>query len=254
MDTNLPPGLDVSPVIRVLVVDDQSLIREGLVIILDTQPDIRVVGQAGNGREAVKQVAQHKPDVVLMDIRMPLMDGIKATRQIKETHPHVQVIILTTYDEDELVFDGIRAGASGYLLKDITRRRLADAVRGAARGEAQIAPAIASQVLGEFQRMTEALRRLSPGPARADSTRANSTRTAGRILDELPPLENLTPREETILRLLTEGLTNAGIAERLHLSEGTVKNYVSEILSKLHANDRTHAVVLALKHGLIDLS
>jgi len=231
-------------VIRVLVVDDQSLIREGLAIILDTQPDIQVVGQASDGREAVKQVAQLKPDVVLMDVRMPLMDGIKATRQIKETNPHVQVIILTTYDEDELVFDGIRAGASGYLLKDITRRRLADAVRGAARGEAQIDPAIASQVLGEFQRMADALRRLSPEPARV----------ASRTLDELPPMETLTPREETILRLLTEGLTNAGIAERLYLSEGTVKNYVSEILSKLHANDRTHAVVLALKHGLIDLS
>jgi len=249
MGTGTSPGLGVSPVIRVLVVDDQSLIREGLAIILDTQPDIQVIGQASDGREAVKQVTQLKPDVVLMDVRMPLMDGIKATRQIKETHPHVQVIILTTYDEDELVFDGIRAGASGYLLKDITRRRLADAVRGAARGEAQIDPAIASQVLGEFQRMAEALRRLTPETAHVDGARA-----AGRTLDELPPLETLTPREETILRLLTEGLTNAGIAERLHLSEGTIKNYVSEILSKLHANDRTHAVVLALKHGLIDLS
>jgi DNA-binding NarL/FixJ family response regulator len=230
--------------IRVLVVDDQALVREGLAIILDAQPDISVVGQAEEGRQAVKLTAQLNPDVVLMDIRMPLMDGIKATRQIKETHPQTQVVILTTYSEDELIFDGLRAGAVGYLLKDITRRQLAEAVRGAARGEAQIDPAIASQVLTEFQRMANALRRLGGQASRA--TRLGAS--------DLPPLETLTPREETILGLLTEGLTNAGIAARLHLSEGTIKNYVSEILSKLHANDRTHAVVLAIKHGILDLS
>jgi DNA-binding NarL/FixJ family response regulator len=231
--------------VRVLVVDDQSLIREGLAIILDTQPDLEVVGQAENGREAVKLADQLKPDVILMDIRMPLMDGIKATRQIKETHPQIQILILTTYNEDELIFDGFRAGAVGYLLKDITRRGLADAVRGAARGEAQIDHAIASQVLAEFQRMASALQRLSPDAAGAAKSRATL---------EQPPMETLTPREETILQLLTEGLTNAGIAARLHLTEGTVKNYVSEILSKLHANDRTHAVVLAIRHGLIDIT
>jgi DNA-binding NarL/FixJ family response regulator len=230
---------------RVLIVDDQSLIREGLAIILDTQPDLQVVGQAGNGREAVKLAGQLVPDVILMDIRMPMMDGIKATRQIIESHPEIKVLILTTYNEDDLVFDGFRAGAIGYLLKDITRRGLAEAVRGAARGEAQIDPAIASLVLTEFQRMAKALQRLSPTTTRATTDRATA---------EWPPMETLTPREETILQLLTEGLTNAGIAERLYLSEGTVKNYVSEILSKLHANDRTHAVVLAIRHGLIDLS
>jgi DNA-binding NarL/FixJ family response regulator len=172
------------------------------------------------------------------------MDGIKATRQVLESHPEIKVLILTTYNEDDLVFDGFRAGAVGYLLKDITRHALAQAVRGAARGEAQIDPAIASQVLAEFQRMANALQRLSPSAPRV---------TASRATAELAPMETLTPREETILQLLTEGLTNAGIAERLHLSEGTVKNYVSEILSKLHANDRTHAVVLAIRHGLIDL-
>jgi DNA-binding NarL/FixJ family response regulator len=238
-------GQSVLPAIRVLVVDDQALVREGLAIILDAQPDLQVVGQAEDGRQAVKLANQLAPDVVLMDIRMPLMDGIKATRQIKETHPRTQVVILTTYDEDELVFEGLRAGASGYLLKDITRGQLAEAVRGAARGEAQIDPAIASQVLAEFQRMANALRRFGqqqPGLS-TDATPS-----------DLPPMETLTPREETILHLLTEGLTNAGIAARLYLSEGTVKNYVSEILSKLHANDRTHAVVLAIKHGLLDLS
>lgn len=230
--------------IRVLLVDDQALIREGLAIILGAQPDIKVVGQAADGQEGVGLAGRLQPDVILMDIKMPRMDGIKATRQIKEDLPETPIIILTTYAEDELVFEGIRAGASGYLLKDITRDQLAEAVRGAARGEAQIDPAVAAQVLAEFQRMANVLRR----PARQSPTPSKETET------ELPPIEALTPREETILRLLTEGLTNAGIAARLHLSEGTVKNHVSEILSKLHANDRTHAVVLALKRGLLDLA
>ena len=229
--------------IRVLLVDDQALIREGLTIILDAQPDIKVAGQAADGQEAVGLAVQLQPDVILMDIKMPRMDGIKATRRIKEDLPETPIVILTTYAEDELVFEGIRAGALGYLLKDITRDQLVEAVRGASRGEAQIAPAIAAQVLAEFQRMSNVLR----------PTRQTPTPTAEATAD-LPPMEALTPREETILRLLTEGLTNAGIAARLHLSEGTVKNHVSEILSKLHANDRTHAVVLAIKRGLLDLT
>jgi DNA-binding NarL/FixJ family response regulator len=230
--------------IRVLVVDDQSLIREGLTIILDSQSDIRVVGQAADGREAISLASRLQPDVILMDIKMPRMDGIKATRQIKEEYAKTQIIILTTYAEDELVFEGIRAGASGYLLKGITRDQLVEAVRGAAQGEAQIDPAVAAQVLAEFQRMANALRRHTLRPPT----------TADEAVTDLPPMEALTPREETILHLLTEGLTNAGIAARLHLSEGTVKNHVSEILSKLHANDRTHAVVLAIKRGLLDLT
>lgn len=229
--------------IRVLLVDDQSLIREGLTIILDAQPDVRVVGQAADGREAIDLAGQLRPDVILMDIKMPRLDGIQATRQIKGKFPTTPIIILTTYAEDELVFEGIRAGASGYLLKDITRDKLVEAVRGAVRGEAQIDPAVAAQVLAEFQRMSNALRRSVPrSPAPTDDATV-----------DLPSIEALTPREETILRLLTEGLTNAGIASRLHLTEGTVKNHVSEILTKLHANDRTHAVVLAIKRGLLDL-
>jgi DNA-binding NarL/FixJ family response regulator len=235
--------------VRVVVVDDQSLVREGLAIILDAQPDIEVVGQAGGGHEAIALAGRLSPDVMLMDIKMPRMNGITATREIKRQRPGIQILILTTYSEDELVFEGIRAGACGYLLKDITREELARAVRGAARGEAQIDPAVASQVLGEFQRMADVLAR------RGGSTPAEREQAVPRagVLDELPPMEELTPREETILELLTEGLTNAGIAARLHLSEGTVKNYVSEILSKLQANDRTHAVVLAIKRGLLNL-
>jgi len=230
--------------IRVLLVDDQALIREGLAIILEAQSDIKVVGQAADGREAIDLARRLQPDVILMDIKMPRLDGIQATRRIKEDLPTTPIIILTTYADDELVFEGIRAGASGYLLKDITRDQLAEAVRGAVRGEAQIDPAVASQVLKEFQRMANLLRRSAP-PTPAPTE---------EVSEDLPPMEALTPREETILRLLTEGLTNAGIAARLHLSEGTVKNHVSEILSKLHANDRTHAVVLAIKRGLLDVT
>jgi DNA-binding NarL/FixJ family response regulator len=236
--------------VRVIVVDDQALIREGLAIILDAQPDIRVVGQADDGQEAIDLANRLKPDVVLMDIKMPRVNGIKATRQIKADCPETKILILTTYSDDELVFEGIRAGASGYLLKDITRDKLAEAVRGAALGEAQIDPAVASQVLAEFQRMANVLRRRSPQPSESDEPAAASVPQT----DSLLPVEALTPREETILRLLTEGLTNAGIAAKLHLSEGTVKNYVSEILSKLQANDRTHAVVLAIKRGLLDVT
>jgi DNA-binding NarL/FixJ family response regulator len=228
--------------IRVMLADDQPLIREGLAIILNTQPDIQVVGQASDGREAIELAQRTKPDVILMDIKMPHLDGIEATRQINKTQPDIPIIILTTFSEDELVFEGIRAGASGYLLKDITRNQLAEAVRGAAQGEAQIDPAVAAQVLTEFQRMSDIVRRRTP---QLDQARINK---------DWPYIEELTPREETILKLLTEGLTNAGIAQRLSLSEGTVKNYVSEVLSKLHANDRTHAVVLAIKRGLLDIS
>jgi len=236
--------------IRVVLVDDQELIREGLAIILGAQPDIDIVGQAADGREAIEVANRLLPDVILMDIRMPRLDGIKATRHIKNAHQEVQILILTTYSDDELVFEGIRAGASGYLLKDITRGELAEAVRGAARGEARVDPAVASKVLAEFQRMANVLRRHSPqAPEVQDRTVPSASPP-----QDLPPLEALSPREEAILRLLTEGLTNAGIAARLHLSEGTVKNYVSEILSKLQANDRTHAVVLAIRRGLLDIT
>lgn len=234
--------------IRIAIVDDQALIREGLAIILGAHADIEIVGQASDGAEAVRVADETKPDLLLMDIKMPHLDGIAATRQIKQRHPEMQILILTTYSEDELVFEGIRAGASGYLLKDITRDKLANAVRGAARGEAQIDPAVASQVLAEFQRMASVLRRRGGPPAELTARPGATSR-----YPDVPPMEELTPREEAVLKLLTEGLTNAGIAARLHLSEGTVKNYVSEILGKLQANDRTHAVVLAIRRGLLDV-
>lgn len=222
--------------IRVLLADDQDIIRTGLTIILNHQQDLEVIGQAADGVEAIELAKKLQPDVILMDIKMPRMNGIQATRQIVSALPKTQIIILTTYDTDDWVFDGIRAGAIGYLLKDASGDNLADAVRGALRGESQIDPTVARKVLREFQHLT-APQRSSVSPA---------------VIDE-EPLERLTDREEAVLRLLAAGLSNKEIATQLSLSEGTVKNHISVILAKLHANDRTQAVLTALKRGLVDL-
>ena len=221
--------------IRVLLADDQDIIRTGLTIILNHQADIEVVGQAADGVEAVELAKQLQPDVILMDIKMPRLNGIQATRQIMAALPKTQIIILTTYDTDDWVFDGIRAGAVGYLLKDTSGDNLAEAVRGALRGESQMDPTVARKVLREFQHVTAANKVVTP-PA-----------------PEEEPLEKLTDREEEILKLLAAGLSNKEIAQQLSLSEGTVKNHISAILAKLHANDRTQAVLTALKRGLVDL-
>jgi DNA-binding NarL/FixJ family response regulator len=220
--------------IRVMLADDQDIIRTGLTIILNHQPDIEVVAQAANGLEAVEAAKRLQPDVILMDIKMPHLNGIQATRQIVAALPKTQIIILTTYDTDDWVFDGIRAGAVGYLLKDTSGDNLADAVRGALRGESQIDPTVARKVLREFQQVTT--RRVPSQPPAEEE-----------------PLEQLTDREEEVLKLLAAGLANKEIAGQLSLSEGTVKNHISAILAKLHANDRTQAVLTALKRGLVDL-
>jgi DNA-binding NarL/FixJ family response regulator len=227
--------------IRVLLADDQDIIRTGLTIILNHQADLEVIGQAADGLEAVEAAKQLHPDVILMDIKMPHLNGIQATRQIVAALPKTQIIILTTYDTDDWVFDGIRAGAIGYLLKDTSGDNLAEAVRGALRGESQIDPTVARKVLREFQQLTT--RR---------STASQSTATPQPVVEE-EPLERLTDREEEVLKLLAGGLANKEIAQQLSLSEGTVKNHISAILTKLHANDRTQAVLTALKRGLVDL-
>jgi DNA-binding NarL/FixJ family response regulator len=222
--------------VRVLLVDDQQIVRQGLATILKYASGIEVVGQARDGEEAVAQARNLKPDVVFMDLKMPRLGGIPATRQICAELPDTHVIILTTYDADDLVFEGIKAGARGYLLKEATSETLVEAVHGVMQGESQLDPGVARKVLDEFQRLA-------------------ATSSAGPT-EELPDnlnLEPLTPREEQVLHLLTEGLSNREIGEELHLTEGTVKNYVSTIIAKLHANDRTHAVVTAIRRGLVSL-
>jgi DNA-binding NarL/FixJ family response regulator len=225
--------------IRVLLVDDQQIVRQGLATILRYAPGLEVVGEAGDGEEAIALAEALQPDVVLMDIKMPRLGGIPATRQISSHLPDTHVIILTTYDTDDLVFEGVKAGAKGYLLKDATGERLVEAIQGVMKGESLLDPGVASKVLGEFRRLTEeaAPHRAKPLPD----------------ADVAPMIEPLTPREEEVLQLLVEGLSNKEIGARLHLSEGTVKNYVSAIIAKLQANDRTHAVVTALRRGLVDL-
>jgi DNA-binding NarL/FixJ family response regulator len=222
--------------IRVLLVDDQQIVRQGLATILKYAEGIEVAGQAGDGEEAVRLAHEIQPDVVLMDIKMPRLGGIPATRQICAELPDTFVIILTTYDTDNLVFEGIKAGAQGYLLKDATSEMLIEAIHGVVRGESRLDPSVARKVLKEFQQL-----------AVAPPTQSQK-RLPGEAL-----IESLTPREEEVLQLLVEGLANKEISARLHLTEGTVKNYVSAIISKLQANDRTHAVVTALRRGLAEL-
>jgi DNA-binding NarL/FixJ family response regulator len=219
----------MSDEIRVLIADDQQLVREGLCVLLDLIPDICVVGEASNGAEAVERAQQLEPDVVLMDVRMPELDGVAATRQIQETSPEIKVVILTTFDDDEYVFEGLRAGAAGYLLKDVPSEQLAEAVRAAARGEVFIHPSVTRKVVAEFTRLSE----------------------RERVRREQPLVEPLSPREMEVLALLAESLSNQEIADRLYIAPGTVKNHVGSILSKLNARDRTQAVLQAQELGLL---
>jgi DNA-binding NarL/FixJ family response regulator len=219
----------MSDEIRVLVADDQQLVREGLHVLLGLTPDIRVVGEAADGTEAVEQVQRVKPDVVLMDLRMPVLDGVAATRRLGQIRPDCRVVMLTTFDDDEYIFEGLRAGAVGYLLKDVPSERLAEAIRAATRGEAFIHPSVTRKVVAEFTRLTE----------------------RERVRREQPLVEPLSPREMEVLALLAEGLSNQEIAERLTIARGTAKNHVSNILSKLDARDRTQAVLRAQEIGLL---
>jgi DNA-binding NarL/FixJ family response regulator len=216
--------------IRILLVDDQRLMREGLRTLLELHHDIRVVGEAGDGIEAEQRVSELQPNVVLMDLRMPRLDGVMATQRIKLRWPDVQILVLTTFDDDELVFRSIEAGASGYLLKDIGSDALADAVRAASRGEAPLQPSVARKILGRLRSGA-----LSASPP---STEA------------LPTGESLSERELAILRLLGQGASNRRIAESLALTEGTVKNYISAILAKTGLHDRTQAALFAVRHRL----
>lgn len=212
--------------IRVLICDDQVVVCEGLEMILNADPEIEVIGLAYDGAEALELIPATRPDVVLMDLKMPGMNGIQATREISKRYPEVKVLVLTTFGEDEWVFDAVRSGADGYLLKGTPREKLVAAVKGTAAGETHIDPAVGGKLLAQIAKDT------SPR-------------------DTLVTAE-LSERELDVLRLLAQGMTNAEIAERLHLTRGTVRNYVSAILTKLGVEDRTQAAILAVRHGLVE--
>ncbi|MFC9278054.1 response regulator [Streptomyces collinus] len=215
-------------VIRVLIADDQQMVRQGFTVLLNTKPDIDVVGQAVDGRDAVAKVAELAPDVVLMDIRMPELGGIEATRLITADHPGIKVLVLTTFDLDEYVYEALRAGAAGFLLKDASADQLAEAVRVVAAGDALLAPGITRRLIAEFSRLDGSPR---------------------------PPLRQrvgeLTERETEVLALIAQGLSNAEIAGRLVVAEQTVKTHVGRILVKLGLRDRTQAAVFAYESGLV---
>jgi NarL family two-component system response regulator LiaR len=210
--------------ISVLLVDDHSMVREGVRAFLVTQPDITVVGEAGSGAEAIKLAAQHVPDVILMDLIMPEMDGVEATRRVKQVSPRSQVVVLTSYHEDEHIFPALKAGALSYVLKDISAQELASAVRKAAIGEAILHARVAARVIKELQ---------------------------GKRADALNPFTELSERELEVLKLIADGMSNADMAAKLFLSEKTIKGHVSNILSKLHLVDRTQAAVYAWREGIV---
>ncbi|MFE4636733.1 response regulator [Streptomyces sp. NPDC056773] len=215
--------------IRVLIVDDQMMVREGFSVLLNAMDGIEVVGEAVNGREAVAQVAALEPDVVLMDIRMPEMNGLEATREIVAADTDAKVLVLTTFDLDEYVYQALRAGASGFLLKDASARQLADGVRVVAAGEALLAPSVTKRLITEFSKLSE--------------TRTMPTGSAG--------VSELTERETEVLVLIAQGLSNAEIADRLIIAESTIKTHVSRILVKLGLRDRTQAAVFAYETRLV---
>ena len=219
--------------IRILIVDDQRLMREGLRTLLELESDLAIAAEAEDGLAALEQYEATRPAVVLMDIRMPRLDGVEATRRLCQRWPEARVIILTTFDDDAYVFDGLRAGALGYLLKDVSGHELAEAVRKVAAGGALIEPSVARKVLAEFARLAQPDRTGPDVPA----------------LDRLP--EPLSEREQGILRLLASGANNRQIASQLFLAEGTVKNYISTILAKLGVQDRTQAALRARELGLL---
>ena len=213
--------------IDVLLADDQALIRDGFRAIIDREPDLRVVAEAGDGAEAVALTRQHRPDVALMDIRMPRVDGLRATRRMLELPTPPKVLVLTTFDRDDWIYEALSMGASGFLLKDVRGTQLTDAVRTVAAGEALIAPSITRRFIERF------LEQRAPGGV------------------PQAPDGSLTPRELEVLRLVAAGLTNAEVADRLVIGQSTVKTYVNRLLTKLDLRDRTQAVVYAYEHGLV---
>jgi len=210
--------------IRVIICDDQAIIRDGLEMLLKLEHDIAVVGLAQDGAEAVDLAAEKSPDLILMDLKMPGMNGVEATRRIRARLPGVKILVLTTYDDDEWFFDAIRAGASGYLLKDTPREKVVEAIRGTVGGKSFVDPMVAGKLMDQV--------------------------ASEQILPSAAITDRLSDREVAVLRLLARGLSNPEIASQLHLSEGTVRNHVSAIFSKLEVSDRTQVAIIAIRHGL----
>jgi len=210
--------------ITLLIIDDHALVRSGIRAYFESQSDLEVLADAASGEEAIRLAAEYVPDVVLMDLVMPGMDGVEATRRVREASPHTQVVVLTSYHEDSHIFPAIKAGAISYLLKDIGPAELAEAIRAAARGDAVIHPKVAARMMQELR---------------------------GNRDQGINPFTELTDREQEVLKLIAEGLSNAEIANRLVLSEKTIKSHVSNILNKLHLADRTQAAVFAWREGII---
>jgi DNA-binding NarL/FixJ family response regulator len=211
--------------LRILLVDDHDLFRKGIGRLIDSQPDLEVVGEAQDGKEGLEQARALDPDVILMDIEMPQWNGVEATRRIKLERPAIRVVMLTVSDEDENLFAAIRAGASGYLLKSVKPEELFRRLRGVLRGEAAISPVMAAKILQEFARLDQS----TPTPR---------------------SIEGLSPRETEVLGLVAKGLTNREIGEQLHIAENTVKNHLRNILDKLHLSNRAQAAAFAVRHGL----
>jgi DNA-binding NarL/FixJ family response regulator len=216
--------------LRVVICDDHALFRRGLEMVLENEPDIEVVGEATDGIQAVEKAQELMPDVILMDVRMPKRSGIEATQQIKELLPHVKILVLTISDEEADLYDSIKAGAAGYLLKEISTDEVADAIRSVWAGHSRISPAMASKLLTEFQAMTK----------RADDRQ------------QMPP-PRLTDRELEVLRLVAKGLNNRDIAKDLYISENTVKNHIRNILEKLQLHSRMEAVIYAVREKILEI-
>ena len=227
---------DTDTPLRLLVVDDQPIIRRGLALMLGAEPGIRVVGQAADGQEALDLALALHPDVVLMDLQMPHMGGVAATRQITQALAQTRVVVLTTFDDDERVFEAVLAGAQAYLLKDATEAELLETVRAVHRGESRLSPTVARKVLNQFRALAQAVA-APPGPAPDKPAPPGADADAAQ--------EPLTDKEERVLTLLAEGLPNREIAAQMFLAEGTIKNYVSRIMEKLHARNRTELAVMA---------
>jgi DNA-binding NarL/FixJ family response regulator len=208
--------------IKVLLVDDQNLIRQGLKALLELEPDLEIIGEAENGEQAINLSATLQPDVILMDIRMPLMDGVAATKKLQNTHPQIKILVLTTFDDDEYVKAALENGAMGYLLKDTPSEELAVAIRAVYKGYTQLGPGIVKKLVNQFSRVTPT--QSPPVP---------------------PSLSELTPREKEVLRLIAIGANNREISQQLYISEGTVKNHVTNILNRLNLRDRTQAAIVA---------